>query len=351
MERPLPQHRTQCLRESLAMQLTGAMCPVPGALPQINRAAQSSQRQSQRDTTPTHSCHCAPAITGESHWGNLERCQCIHECCGAARNAEVCRRGERRARRTAGMSLLPRETRDARPTSSGLAPLLMLLCICFAALGSCAAVQVVPLNASQVYSLPPLPSAQVYDPPLPAGTAVQDALWLSYLPREGPLVPLSGEHVTSSGGVELLSGNASVQLGGWLRLDLHLNITSSTRIMVIESPMMLNVTIFVAGSAVTGCAAGVHAAPPAGGGSCGLVEHGGIGAFKTDSSTPAWFEGAVQDGVLVTLHAELGRAVGHQLRIPGQQLYAQPAAISPSVSSGYLHTCAIVSGGSLWCWG
>ena len=107
---------------------------------------------------------------------------------------------------------------------------VLIVAVCIASASPLAQASLsVPLAPQQVMALPP-PGNDTYDPPLPPGTATQDATWVSYLPPEGTVVSLhggSGELPLLIGGnVSLLAANASVQRDEWLRVDVLLGNVS-----------------------------------------------------------------------------------------------------------------------------
>ncbi len=233
-----------------------------------------------------------------------------------------------------------------------------------AAASADAHIPVLQMNASQVHGMPPLPSAQKYDPLLPHGTPVQDAIWVSYLRREGQVQPLLPEHVTSTGGVQLLSGNASLQLGGWLRLDLHLggvqgaNDTGAVRVnasglAILGSSPRPVVRLQYSQGVITHCSAtDEHSTLQP---DCGLVVHC---ANSTDcphvhavsSLLPSWSSPLGPGEALVTLHAALGQPSKLGGLLQRWSHYAN-FGHATQVSVGREHACTVRDDGSLWCWG
>lgn len=227
-------------------------------------------------------------------------------------------------------------------------------------------VAVVQLPSSRMLGLPPLPSAAAHDPSLPQAASTADTLWLSHLRREEPITPLPVQNALHAFGVGLVSGNASLQLGGWLRLDLHLRPVNASegggfnwtlpQGTAICGRVMPAVTLWGSGLHVAGCATGAATTAAAGlnpsGLGCGAMLHcAGACNSSLDVPPPVWAPGGLHSSdMLVTLHAELPVAAP----LPGVRLVLNTSQASNEIAdvrTGAQYTCITTVTKELWCWG
>ena len=220
------------------------------------------------------------------------------------------------------------------------------------------------LPASRVLALPGGVPPGGYDPPLPPGTPTDDVIWLSHLLPEAPLQPLPLGNVFLGGGVQLAGGNASLQRGQWLRLDLHLTGLDTAGAGPVNIAWRTLHPMWLFGATHQGLALDVRrgvatcswqwGATAAAGGRCSVAVFCGgntsacVGNVTTGHvGVPSWLPAAGSGEALLVLHARAAP--------PGPggtpPTLGGTTAAPTSLICGDDHTCFVNGTGSLACWG